>query len=186
MMAQVALSLLLLVSTALFVHTLQNLHAADPGFDTARLLLFRIDAASAGYPRAQFGALDADVQRRLERIPGVESATYARVPLLAGVRSNRKITIAGYTPEPGDSMIVNLNGVAPGFFTSMKIPLLTGRGFDLGDEASAAPVVVVNEAFSRKFFGGDSPVGRTLRFTGVGPLAKPTDLQIVGLARNAR
>jgi predicted permease len=182
---QVALSLVLLVSTGLFAHTLGNLKAVDPGFNAHRLLLFRVDAASAGYTRQQFELLHTALLQRLENIPGVKAATFARVPLLAGVRSNRRITVPGYAPAPDESMIFNLNGIAPNFLTAMEIPLALGRGFDTRDDTAAAPVAIVNQGFSRKFFGDASPIGRTLTLGGIGPTARPVDIQIVGMARDA-
>ena len=183
---QIALSLVLLVSTGLFAHSLSNLKAVDPGFNAHRLLLFRVDAASAGYTRQQFEALHSALLQRLENIPGVEAATFARVPLLAGVRSNRRITVPGYAPAPDESMIFNLNGIAPNFLTAMEIPLTLGRGFDTRNDTAAFPVAIVNQAFSRRFFGDASPIGRTVRFSGIGPTATPVDVQIVGMARDAQ
>ena len=183
---QIALSLVLLVSTGLFARTLGNLKAVDPGFNAQRLLLFRVDAASAGYTRQQFEALHAALLQRLENMPGVEAATFARVPLLAGVRSNRRITVPGYAPAPDESMIFNLNGIAANFLTAMEIPLALGRAFDSRDDTAAAPVAIVNQAFSRRFYGDANPIGRILRFSGTGPTGKPVDFQIVGMARDAQ
>ena len=186
MVAQIALSLVLLVSAGLFTHTLRNLEAVDPGFNPERLVLFRVDAASAGYNRDRFAPLHEALHRRLQQIPGVVSATFARVQLLAGVRSNRRITVPGYTPAPGESMIFNINGIAPDFLTALEIPLLMGREFDTRDDSAAAPVAIVNAAFARKFFGNASPIGRTVRFSGSAPTARPADVMIVGLVRDAR
>ncbi len=186
MIVQIALSLVLLVSTGLFVHTLRNLQNVDPGFNARRLLLFSIDAASAGYTPQQFVLLHERLRERLENVPGVGATTFARVALLAGVRANRRISVAGYTPTPGESMIFNLNGIAPSFLAAMEIPLMLGRGFDSRDDADGAPVVIVNQAFSRKFFGDSSPIGRTLRFSGRNPTEAATDIEIVGVARDAK
>jgi predicted permease len=184
--AQIALSLVLLVSTGLFVHTLRNIQSVDPGFNPRQLVLFRINGASAGYTRGQWAALDAEVHRRLAEIPGVRAATFARVPLLAGVRSNRRITVPGYTPAPGESMIVNLNGVAPNFFSAMEIPLLLGRSFDRRDDGAASGVAIVNQVFARKFFGDENPIGRHFGFGAAGPVGQATEIEIVGVARDAK
>jgi predicted permease len=87
MVLQIALSVVLLVSTGLFVGTLRYLQHVDPGFNTAHLILFRIDAASAGYAPEQFASLHARLQEQLERVPGVRAATYSRVALLSGTRA---------------------------------------------------------------------------------------------------
>jgi predicted permease len=186
MIVQIALSLVLLISTGLFVHTLRNLQNVDPGFNPRRLVLFRIDAGSAGYTPQQFVLLHERLRERLENIPGVGAATFARVALLAGVRSNRRISVAGYTPAPGESMIFNLNGIAPNFLAAMEIPLVLGRTFAARDDTDAAKVAIVNQAFSRKFFGDNSPIGRTLRFSGRNPLDKVSDIEIVGVASDAK
>ena len=161
MILQIALSLVLLIITGLFIHTLRNLQNVDPGFNPRGLVLFRIDAGSAGYTPPQFVALQEGLRQRLENIPGVGAATFARVALLAQVRSNRRISVPGYTPAPGETMIFNLNGIAPDFLAAMEIPLVLGRPFDARDATDAAPVAIVNQVFSRKFFGESSPIGRT-------------------------
>jgi predicted permease len=186
MIAQIALSLVLLVSTGLFVHTLRNLQSVDPGFNPRGLVLFRIDAGSAGYTPQQFVVLHERLRQRLENIPGVEGATFSRVALLAGVRSNRRISVPGYTPAPGESMIFNLNGIAPNFLAAMEIPLVLGRSFDARDDTDGPMVAIVNQGFSRKFFGDSSPIGRTLRFSSPSPNDKPADIEIVGVARDAK
>jgi predicted permease len=185
MVVQVALSLVLLVSTGLFVRTLRNLQNVDPGFNSHQLALFRIDAVSAGYTQERFAALQARLQTRLESIPGVRAATFSRVALLAGVRSNRRITVPGYTPPPGASMIFNLNGIAPNFLAAMEIPLVLGRGFTDHDAPAGPKVAIVNQAFARKIFGDENPVGRRLGFSNA-PFAGATEIEIVGVARDAK
>ena len=186
MILQIALSLVLLIVAGLFVHTLRNLQNVDAGFNPRGLVLFRIDAGSAGYTPPQFVALHEGLRQRLENIPGVDAATFARVALLAQVRSNRRISVPGYTPAPGEAMIFNLNGIAPGFLAAMEIPLLLGRPFDSRDATDAAPVAIVNQVFSQKFFGESSPIGRVLRFSGRNPTDRPADIAIVGVAGNAK
>jgi predicted permease len=185
MIVQVALSFSLLVSTGLFVRTLRNLQNVDPGFNRRHLALFRIDAVSAGYSQERFAALQARLQTRLESIPGVRAATFSRVALLAGVRSNRRITAPGYTPPPGASMIFNLNGLAPNFLAAMEIPLVLGRGFTDHDAGAGPKVAIVNQAFARKIFGDENPVGRRLGFSSA-PVAGATEIEIVGVARDAK
>jgi len=185
MVVQIALSLVLLVSTGLFVRTLRNLQNIDPGFNPHQLALFRLDAVSAGYTQEQFAALQARLQARLESIPGVRAATFSRVALLAGTRSNRRITVPGYTPPPDASMGFNLNGLAPNFLAAMEIPLLLGRGFTDHDAAAGPKVAIVNQAFARKIFGDENPVGRRFIF-GNTPTASAAEVEIVGVARDAK
>src|SRR5262249_13924442 len=154
------------------------------GFNTQNLAVFRIEAATAGYPRDAITALQVRLQERLEEIPGVRAATFSRVPLLAGTRANRGTIIPGYTPPVGVSMNININGVAPNFFTAMEIPVLMGRSFTAQDRADAPAVAIVTQAFARRYFVGQNPVGRRFRF-GATPNARGTEMEIVGVARNA-
>src|SRR5262249_46189984 len=185
MVTQIALSLVLLVSTGLFIRTLRALQQVDPGFNPRQLALFRLDAGSAGYSQLQFAALQARLQTRLESIPGVRAVTFSRVALLAGTRSNRRITVPGYTPPPGASMGFNLNGLAPNFLAAMEIPLLLGRGFTDHDTASGPKVAIVNQAFARQIFGDETPIGHCFIF-GSTPTASAAEVEIVGVARDAK
>ncbi len=178
---QIALSLLLLVSAGLFVHTLANLRAIDPGFDDRGLVLFRLDAASAGYGLEQAAAMQRRVLDRLQRLPGVSSATFSSVALLSGVRQNNRFTVPGHQPAPGVSPVVNTNGLAPGFFAAMRLPIVLGRGFTDADDRRAPRVAIVSEAFVRDFLGGENPIGQEL----VGRIAADR-ATIVGVAADAK
>jgi predicted permease len=185
MVVQIALSLVLLISASLFIQTLRNLERVATGFNTQRLALFRIEAAPAGYPRQTFTAVQTRVQERLEQIPGVRAATFSRVPLLAGTRANRRTIIPGYTPPAGTSMNININGVAPNFFTAMEIPLLLGRSFTTEDSEDAPKVAIVTGALVRRHYAGENPVGRRITFT-ASPNARATEMEIIGVARDAK
>jgi predicted permease len=182
---QIALSLVLLISAGLFVQTLRNQPQAPTGFNTRGLALFRIEATPAGYPRETFTMLQSRIQERLEQVPGVRAVTFSRVPLLAGTRANRRTIIPGYTPPAGASMNINVNGVAPNFFTAMEIPLLLGRSFTAHDDEAAPKVAVVTQAFVRRFFAGEHAVGRRFAF-GATPNAPASEIEIVGVARDAK
>ena len=182
MVVQIALSLVLLVSTGLFVRSLGNLQNVDAGFNRRGLVLFRIDATSAGYTREQYAGLQSRLQERLERLPGVRAATFSSVALLSSTRQNKRIVVPGYVPAPGASMIVNTNGLAPNFFTAMELPLVLGRGFTARDDGDRPRVAVVNQAFVRAYCGGENPVGRRIT---IGPA--PTDqVEIVGVSADAK
>jgi predicted permease len=182
---QVALSLVLLVGTGLFIRTLRNLQDVDPGFNSRGLALFRIQAHTAGYGPEQFATVHARIQERLAALPGVREATFSNIPLLAGVRSNRRMSVAGSAPLAGPPPAFNTNGVAPNFLEAMEIPLLLGRPFTARDAAGAPRVAIVNEAFRRQVFGAEDPVGRHLAF-GSTPMGGAEDVEIVGLARDAK
>jgi predicted permease len=129
--------------------------------------------------------LQSRVQERLEQLPGVRAATYARVPLLAGTRANRSTIIPGSTSAAGTSVNINVNGVAPNFFTAMEIPLLSGRAFTARDDENAPKVAIVTDALARRYFAGDSPLGRRIEF-GATPNQPATAIEIVGVASNAK
>ena len=185
MVVQIALSLVLLISAGLFVQTLRNLEQVAAGFNTHALVLFRVEATPAGYPREAFTRLQSHLRDRLEQIPGVRAATFSRVPLLAGTRANRRTSIPGYTPPAGTSMIININGVASNFFAAMEIPLLLGRSFTGRDDETAPKVAIVSQAFARRYFAGANPVGRRLTF-GANPNTPSSDMEIVGVAGDAK
>ena len=159
MVVQVALSLVLLVSTGLFVRTVSRLQEVDAGFNRRNLALFRIDATSAGYTREQFAALHARIQERLEAIPGVQAATFSRVALLSRTRQNMTFSVPGHAPPPGTPTVVNTNGLASNFFAAMELPLILGRGFTERDGPDAPKVAVVNQVFARTYFG-EEPAAR--------------------------
>jgi len=185
MVVQIALSLVLLISAGLFIQTLRNLEQVAAGFNTKGLALFRIEATPAGYSSEAFTALQSRLQNRLEQIPGVRAATFSRVPLLAGTRANRSTIIPGYTPPAGVSMNINVNGIAPNFFTAMEIPLLLGRSFTARDDEDAPNVAIVSHALARRYFGGENPVSRRFRFGG-NANAAAGEIEIVGVAGDAK
>ena len=126
---QVALSLVLLISAGLFSRTLARLDAVDAGFDQRGLLLFRIDATSAGYADDRRGrAARSDPRHGSPRCPASASVTYSRVPLLSRVRQNKSFVLPGTAPARLRPP-VNTNGVAPNFFAAMALPMIAGRGF---------------------------------------------------------
>jgi predicted permease len=184
MVVQIALSLVLLVSAGLFVRTLGRLQDVDAGFDRRNLVLFTIDATSAGYTRDQFASLHARLQTRLEALPGVLTATFSRVAVLARVRQSNTISIAGLTPPPDAAAGVHMNGLASNFFNAMELPIVLGRGFTERDDAAASRVAVVNQVLVRKYFGGENPIGRQLTYT-LGPNGSFTT-EIVGVAGDAK
>jgi predicted permease len=179
---QVALSLVLLISAGLFSRTLSRLDAVDAGFDQRGLLLFRVDATSAGYPTGRVVALHDRIRGQLAALPGVREVTYSRVPLLSRTRQNKSFQVPGTAPGKVRPP-VNTNGVAPNFFAAMALPVLRGRGFTDADREGSPKVAVVNEAFARQQFGGVDPIGRQIAF---GAPAWTDVVEVVGVARDAK
>jgi predicted permease len=174
--------LVLLVSAGLFSRTLSRLDAVDAGFDQRGLLLFRIDATSAGYGTDRVVALHDRIREQLAGLPGVREVTYSRVPLLSRVRQNKSFVLPGIAPGKVRPP-VNTNGVAPNFFAAMALPVLRGRGFSDADRDGSPKVALVNEAFARQQFGGLDPIGRRIAF---GAPAFADVVEVVGVARDAK
>jgi predicted permease len=187
--AQVALSLLLLVGAGLFLRTLVNLRSAETGFNAQNLLLFFMEPGLIGYKDEKLAGLYREMSERLEAVPGVRSVTFSRTSLLSHGSSSRTF----YLPEaakappgpdgnPAPTGDVYIHQVRENFLETMEIPLLAGRALSERDDARAPKVAVVNQTFARKFFGGENPVGRRFTFNP----QKPEEVEIVGLARDAK
>jgi predicted permease len=188
--AQVALSSVLLIAAGLFLRSLDNLLGVDPGFRTNRVLSFGFDLAGNGYDAARARSFVGRLQERVARVPGVASAAYSFIPLLGGGAWGMGFTIEGKAPAPGQSFHSMCNAVSPGYFATLGIPVLAGREFDERDgpvvptpEGWPYRAAVVNEAFAKRYFDGESPIGRRV---GIGEdPGTPTPIQIVGVARDA-
>ncbi|MEW6206896.1 MAG: ABC transporter permease [Acidobacteriota bacterium] len=184
--AQVAVSLLLLVGAGLFLRTLLNLQRVDTGFNTRNLLLFSVDPALIGYKNERRANLYRQMAERLEAAPGVQSVTFSREPLLAQSSSDSSFYLPGVTvgadgraTPSGD---VYIHRVRENFLEAMEIPLLAGRGLTTRDDDRAAKVAVVNQTFARRYFGEENPVGKRFGFDS----KKPDEIEIIGLARDAK
>ncbi len=183
MVVQVALSLVLLIGAGLFTRTLLNLQHINPGFNPSGLLLFRVDAMAAGHPREEVPALYTRLADRLATLPGVQHVTFSQVPLLAQSSWTSTVTLAGAKQPAGNNANVTMHGVDPSFFATYQLPLLAGRGFTAQDAAKAPRVAIVNEAFARKYYDGQSPLGRIIGFNGN---EKAPDIEIVGVVADAK
>lgn len=186
---QVALSFVLLVGAGLFVRSLTNLLAVDPGFRTARMLAFSFQLQANGYDAERARAFAKVFQERISHVAGVSSVAFTFQPLLGGGGWGMGFTVEGYTPKPGEGAGSMVNAVSPGFFKTMGMPIIAGREFDHRDgqgfaQGWAYKVAVVNETFAKNYFGGANPVGRRLGF-GTDP-GTETRMEIVGLVRNAK
>ena len=182
--AQVAFSFLLLAGAGLFVRTLANLKQMDAGFrDVDNLVTFQIDPALSGYKVERVIAFYQQVLDGIRSLPGVKSAGYAIVPVLAGGEWDSSMSVEGHQAQDGEDMQAFMNAVSPGYFETMGVPLLEGRDFDHRDDGGKVRVAIVNRKFATHFFGDKSPIGRRVGFGG-GPRSK-LDIEIVGLAADS-
>jgi predicted permease len=181
--AQVAMSLVLLVGAGLFVRTLRNLQNVDVGFNRENLLLFNVEPGLNGYTNAQIAQLYRRLTERLEATPGVKSATVSLIPLLAGYGRTSTISVQGHTSQPADEDDAKVNTVGESFFTTTEMPILLGRSVSFNDDERAPKVAVINQTMARKYFSDETPLGR--RF-GLGGPETSGQIEIVGVARDAK
>jgi predicted permease len=181
--AQVAISLLLLVVAGLFLHSFRNLALVRLGYDQDHLLMFHADPLSYGYQRPQVPALYDDMLRRLSAIPGVRAASLDDNGIMGGTDSQDSISIEGQKPKAGDENEARWDFVGPSFFSATGIPILAGREIRTQDSGNGQRVGVVNHTFARKYFPDSNPIGRrvlVLETTG------HFDFVIVGVAADSK
>jgi predicted permease len=181
---QVAMSLLLLMGSGLFLRSLRNLRTVDPGFEATNLIRFKIDPMLSGRDVEGAKAFYRDLQERLEAIPGVESVGLAVVPIMEGDEWDSTVRVEGYRSQDGEDMNPHFNSVSPGYFRTLGIPLVAGQDFDLRLGTPARKAAIVNQTFARRYFGEQSPIGYHIGFEG-GPDVPP-DIEIVGVAEDAK
>jgi predicted permease len=162
---EIALALMLLVGAGLLIATYLRLDHVDPGFDPHNILTFSLDLPSPPYTRAAQKNFMDQLLPRLRSIPGVRSAAVDwTLPFSAEVDS-AGVDFEGRRFAPGYTPSIRLDAVTPGYFRMMSIPLLRGRTFNDRDTASSLPVVMVNEAFARKYFPRGGVIGKRIRPT---------------------
>jgi putative ABC transport system permease protein len=180
--AQVALSLVLLVGSLLFVGSLRKLLAVDPGFRSEGVVVVDVDFRRARYPRARRFEVYRELMEHLRGQPGVTSVAQTYFTPLSGSGSNNMCWADGSTSQ---HKLSNFSHVGPGYFETLNIPLVAGRDFNDRDLLGSPRVAIVNEAFARVFWDGGNPVGHT--FLVQGGAGQPDDrYQVVGLARNTK
>jgi predicted permease len=184
--AQVSLSLLLLIGAGLLVRTLINLQQVDTGFNEQNLLLFYADPSLLGYKDDRLKDLYQQLFARLEAVPGVRAVTFSRVPLLSQMSSNGTFDLPGSKPGPDGTVPqtaeVFFHNVRENFFEAMGIPLLMGRTFTAKDDLKAPKVAVVNQTFAKKYLPGVNPIGQRFSLD----IARPDPIEIVGLVKDAK
>jgi len=182
--AQVALSLLLLVGAGLFVRTLINLQSIPSGFKQENAMLFMIDTSATGYkgedPRLP--VLLNEVEQKVKQVPGVQAASFAYITFNQGFWTTPAYTREDNIPE-GQSRTLRNNIVGSDFFAAMGIPLVEGRSFGPQDTKSSQKVAVVSESMAQKFFPTGSPVGK--RF-GIQGRESAEQIEVIGVVKDAK
>jgi predicted permease len=178
--AQIGLSLLLLASAGLYLRTLMNLSYIDAGFNVEKLLLFRLNIRGSGHAAANPAEFYASVQDSLGAVPGVTAASFIEFPLLSGSGTTGSFrSFSGRPAVPEAGMETRRLTVSETFFSTLGIPIVNGRGFRAGDDEGAPKVIVVNEAFVRKYLPSESPLGLSINLWAA-------DWQIIGVCHDAK
>jgi predicted permease len=159
---QLALSFMLLVCAGLFVRTLLNAEHADPGFDPNNVLLANYELLPAGYDGPRAIEFHRQLIAKLRDIPGVESATIADWAPLSIDKRTLSFSTEGYVPRPNENMESRRVYIGPGYFHTMRLPLIEGREFTDQDTRESQPVVVVNRAFAERYWPEQDPVGKKI------------------------
>ncbi|MEQ1692147.1 MAG: FtsX-like permease family protein, partial [Gemmatimonas sp.] len=183
-LAQVSLSLLLLVAAGLFVRTFVGLADVALGFVTERALVVNVNAQRAAVTPADRYALFERVRDAALAVPGVTHAAIAVITPSSGMQWNNDLEFPDRPDLPEEQRLVNFNYLSPGWFETMGTRLIAGRDFDTRDRLGGTRVVIVNRKFAEKYFGGASPMGKQVR-TVARPDEPSVPLEIIGLVGDA-
>jgi predicted permease len=183
--AQVAISIVVLICAGLFLRSLSQIRNADPGFSTDNLITMRLDPGPLGYSDGEGKRLYGELLRRVEAQPGVRSASLALcLPLGDGFTGRGPIVKEGAPPPPpGQGLWIDANVIAPKYFETMKTPLVLGRDFTERDNDDALKVAIVNQEFARRFYGSErNALGKRFWEGGTDTAL----VEIVGVAKDGR
>jgi putative ABC transport system permease protein len=149
---QISLSLVLMVAAGLFVRTIENLRAVNPGFATERLLEFDLAPELAGYGPAAIAPVEQRALDSIATLPGVKAVGATNDPDLANDDRGGDVVVSGYIPKPDEDFEIELPWVSTGYLQTLGVPLIAGRYFTATDTATATKVAIVNESFVRHYF----------------------------------
>jgi predicted permease len=177
---QTALTLALLVGGALLIRTVHNLAKVRPGYDTENILAMTVTSVQ----RDHWKQFHTEALERVAALPGVKHAAFVWGLPLTGNKWNGDMEIIGEATSSKleDKIYLPLRSVTPDYFDAMGIRIATGRGFRSTDDSDSPPVAVINETFATRYFPGDDPVGRKLRFAG----DTNRTIEVVGIVSNTR
>jgi len=178
--SEMALAVVALIGAGLLVKSYRQVSDIRPGFDPEHVAVAQLDLSAASYDAQQADSFYQRLSEHLERQPGVAAVSYADyVPLSISAGSWEDLQIQGYVPLPGDNMKIYRSLVSPGYFGLMKIPILEGRDFNMRDDITAPPVMIVNQEFVRRYIATGIAVGRLVRGWGKW-------FRIVGVVQNSK
>jgi len=183
MVAQVSLSLVLLLGAGLLVKSFQKLHSLDLGFAKDRLLEVSVHGRPEGHAKADARAYHQQLMERITRLPGVRAVGFAEGLLPSPEGWHDAVSAATSDWSRARDVMADTALVSPDFFRTMGIPLLRGRGFDWTDDEQHPPVAIVSRSLGERLFPNGDAIGQRIRF---GVMPDLQALQIVGMARDAR
>lgn len=181
--AQVAVSLILLVGAGLFARSLIKLQQENLGFNRDNVLLVSVDMRLAGYKVPELSAAYRQLYERLSALPNVSSVTIASFSPMQGTNSNSTITVRGYTPAKDENTAVDDIQIGPNFSETLGVPLVMGRDIGLQDTPTSQKVAVVNQAFAKWYFHDDNPIGRRATFD---EDSDKNDFEIIGVIGDSK
>lgn len=182
--AQISLSLLLLIGAGLLARSFVNLATHSPGFRSENLLTFSLDPVLSGYTPDRANGFYRQLTDRLQMAPGIQAVASAMFAPFANSDARTNVSVEGHPYREDEDTDCSLDGVSPGYFSALGLPLVAGREFTPADNHDAPKVVVVNEAFAKYFFGSVSPVGRRMAMGGGNDIK--LNMEIVGLVHDSQ
>jgi predicted permease len=180
--SQVALSVVLLSSGALFVGYLSHLRSQNLGFRRDHLLLLTLDPAHSGYKAAEFARLSEQLVANLQTIPGVQSATVSSMSPMQGPGASASAFEIGHSDNAHS---VSINNIGPRYFETYGTPLLSGRYFSAEDQGKP-PVAIMNQAAARACFGDENPIGKHLTLSHITLTKGEITYEVVGVVEDAK
>jgi len=181
--SQIVLTTVLLVGAGLFARSLNNLNRLDLGLRADHMIAFSIAPELNGYSPQRTIAFFDDLRQEVAALPGMRSVSAAEIPILTDSNDGANVTIEGYQAQENEDMDVRRNRIGPDYFTTMGIPLLSGREFTVADTAGSPKVAIINETMARRFFANRNPIGSHFVF-GSGNV-RP-DIEIVGVVKDSK
>jgi predicted permease len=176
--AQIAMSLLLLVCAGLFIRSFTVAQQCNPGFNPHNVLLDSYDLVGAGYDQKSGPEFHRQLLAKLQALPGVQSVALANWVPLGFSNMSTSVEVDGYAPRPNEAMEINVAYVGPDYLHTMQIPVAAGREFALSDTDKSQLVAIVNQEFARRYWPNQDPLGKLLR-------ARSKSFTVVGIAQNS-
>jgi predicted permease len=187
LVVQVSVSALLLIGAGLFIRTLHNLEQVNVGFNQEKLLVFTVQPAQVGYKDEQVVRFYKQLFDRLDYLPAVRAATFARVPLIANDNWWNDFLLPGETLDTTSGHETMRQTIRENYFTTMEIPFLRGREFTVQDDSHSPAVAIVNRKFQQQFFPNEEVLGKRISFAkSISSNDPKHELEIIGVVADTK